>query len=101
MTDKGKSDFFQGMSKLNGTFFECLSVKIKEKDYGCLKRITNKKRYFTGICRRIPGSFPAGVIGSTLKNLKASAEGEKYEHTTMYPDFAKTARDEGFDCHDF
>lgn len=46
---------------------------------------------------QIAGSFPAGVIGSTLENLKASAEGEKYEHTIMYPDFAKTARDEGFD----
>ena len=44
---------------------------------------------------QITGSFPAGVIGSTLENLKASAEGEKYEYTTMYPDFAKTARDEG------
>ena len=47
---------------------------------------------------QITGSFPAGVIGSTLENLKASAAGEKYEHTIMYPDFAKTARDEGFNA---
>ncbi len=45
----------------------------------------------------ITGSFPAGIIGSTLENLKGSAQGENYEHTTMYPDFAKIARDEGFD----
>lgn len=45
----------------------------------------------------ITGSFPAGVIGSTLENLKSAAEGENYEHTTMYPEFAKTAREEGFD----
>ena len=45
----------------------------------------------------ITGAFPAGVIDTTLENLKASAEGENYEHTTMYPDFAKTAREEGFD----
>ena len=45
----------------------------------------------------ITGGFPAGVIGSTLDNLKASAAGENYEHTSMYPDFAKTAKDEGFD----
>jgi len=45
----------------------------------------------------ITGSFPAGVIGSTLENLKASAAGENYEHTQMYPGFAKTARGEGFD----
>ncbi|MBW1798417.1 MAG: rubrerythrin family protein [Deltaproteobacteria bacterium] len=44
----------------------------------------------------VTASFPAGVIGSTLENLKASAAGEHYEHTEMYPGFAKTARDEGF-----
>jgi len=45
----------------------------------------------------ITGAFPAGVIGSTLENLKDSAEGEHYEQTVMYPEFAKTAREEGFD----
>ncbi len=45
----------------------------------------------------ISASFPAGVIGSTLENLKAAAAGEEYEHTSMYPEFAKTAREEGFD----
>jgi rubrerythrin len=44
----------------------------------------------------ISGTFPAGVIGTTLDNLKEAAEGEKYEHTQMYPGFAKTAREEGF-----
>lgn len=43
----------------------------------------------------IAASFPAGVIGTTLENLKASAAGEHYEHTIMYPDFAKVAKDEG------
>ena len=46
----------------------------------------------------ITGAFPAGVIGSTLENLKESAGGENYEHTTMYPEFAKTARQEGFEA---
>lgn len=45
----------------------------------------------------ITGSFPAGVIGSTLENLKEAAGGEHYEHTEMYPGFAKTAREEGFE----
>jgi len=44
----------------------------------------------------ITGAFPAGVIDSTLENLKGSAAGENYEHTEMYPGFAKIARDEGF-----
>jgi rubrerythrin len=46
----------------------------------------------------ITGGFPAGVIGSTLENLKASAAGEHYEQTEMYPGFAATAREEGFDA---
>ena len=45
----------------------------------------------------ITGSFPAGVIGTTLDNLKAAAAGEHYEQTEMYPGFAKVARTEGFD----
>ncbi|MBI9086167.1 MAG: rubrerythrin family protein [Desulfobacterales bacterium] len=46
----------------------------------------------------ITGAFPAGVVGSTLENLKAAAAGEHYEHTEMYPDFAKIARGEGFEA---
>ena len=45
----------------------------------------------------ITASFPAGVIGNTLENLKAAAAGEHYENTEMYPDFAKAAEKEGFD----
>jgi rubrerythrin len=37
------------------------------------------------------------AIGDTEKNLKSAVEGETYEYTQMYPGFAKTARDEGFD----
>ena len=44
----------------------------------------------------ISGSFPAGIVGSTLDNLKESAAGENHEHTEMYPEFAVTAREEGF-----
>lgn len=36
-------------------------------------------------------------IGDTEKNLKSAVEGETYEYTQMYPGFARTARDEGFD----
>ena len=41
-------------------------------------------------------SFPAGIIGNTLQNLEASAAGENYEYTEMYPEFAKIAVDEEF-----
>ena len=36
-------------------------------------------------------------IGDTKANLKAAAEGENYEWTSMYPEFGKTAREEGFE----
>ena len=38
-----------------------------------------------------------GAIPSTEENLKAAAEGENYEWTDMYAEFAKTAKEEGFD----
>ena len=38
-----------------------------------------------------------GEISSTEENLKAAADGENYEWTDMYDEFAKTAREEGFD----
>jgi len=44
----------------------------------------------------IVAAYPAGVIGDTKKNLEAAAAGEKTEWTTLYADFAKDARDEGF-----
>ncbi len=57
------------------------------------------KRFFKfleGGDLEITETFPAGKIGSTLENLKAAAAGEEYEWTTMYPEFAKIAREEGF-----
>ena len=44
----------------------------------------------------ISGAFPAGTVGATVDNLKAAAAGEHYEHTEMYPGFAKVAEQEGF-----
>lgn len=38
-----------------------------------------------------------GLIGNTAKNLEEAAKGENYEWTTMYKEFAATAREEGFD----
>jgi rubrerythrin len=45
----------------------------------------------------ITAAYPAGVIGTTAENLKASADGENEEWTVLYLDAEKTARDEGFD----
>ncbi|MEN6325302.1 MAG: rubrerythrin [Syntrophomonas sp.] len=38
-----------------------------------------------------------GAVPSTEENLLAAAEGENEEHTSMYPEFEKIAREEGFD----
>ena len=36
-------------------------------------------------------------VGATEDNLRSAIAGETYEYTEMYPGFARTARDEGFD----
>lgn len=53
-------------------------------------------KFLTGGEAEITASFPAGVIGSTLENLRAAAAGEHYENTQMYPEFADVAEKEGF-----
>lgn len=44
----------------------------------------------------VTSAFPSGIIGATLDNLDAAAEGENFEHTQLYPEFAKVAAGEGF-----
>ena len=39
-----------------------------------------------------------GELGNTKENLLAAAQGENYEWTEMYLEFAKTAREEGFEA---
>jgi rubrerythrin len=59
------------------------------------------KRFFMflkGSDLEITGAFPAGVIGSTVENLKAAAAGEHHEQAELYPGFAGIAREEGFDA---
>jgi rubrerythrin len=59
------------------------------------------KRFFSflqGGEVEVAAAFPAGVVGTTAENLKAAAAGEHYEHTTMYPGFAKVAREEGLEA---
>jgi rubrerythrin len=43
----------------------------------------------------IRAAYPAGNLGSTAENLLAAAEGEKMEWGTLYPDFRRTAEEEG------
>lgn len=44
----------------------------------------------------ITASYPAGIIKDTRSNLEAAAAGENLEWTTLYSDFGRIAKDEGF-----
>lgn len=44
----------------------------------------------------ITATYPAGIVGTTLENLKAAAMGENEEWTDLYPTFANVAKEEGF-----
>ena len=53
-------------------------------------------KFLEGGDAEITATFPAGAIKSTLDNLYQAAEGEQHEHEVLYPDFARIAREEGF-----
>jgi len=53
-------------------------------------------KYLEGGDVTIEATYPAGKIGTTRENLLAAAEGEKMEWVTLYPEFERVAREEGF-----
>ncbi len=78
----------EGYEQIAGIFLETAD---NEKEHA--------KRFFKfleGGEVQVSAYFPAGTIGNSEENLKAAAAGENYEHTTMYPEFAKIADEEGF-----
>jgi rubrerythrin len=78
----------EGYEQINGVFSETAD---NEKEHA--KRLF---KFLEGGEAQIQASYPAGMIGDTKSNLKEAAAGENYEQTTMYPEFARTADDEGF-----
>lgn len=78
----------EGFEQIAGVFLE---TAANEKEHA--------KRFFEFLAGgevEITAAYPAGIIGDTKTNLKASADGEKMEWSTLYPDAEKAARDEGF-----
>jgi len=78
----------EGLEQISAIFAE---TALNEKEHA--------KRFFKfseGGMVEITAMYPAGKIGTTLENLKASAEGENEEWTELYPEFAKIAKEEGF-----
>lgn len=53
-------------------------------------------KYLEGGDVEITAVYPAGMIRDTKANLEEAAAGENLEWTTLYSDFAKVAKDEGF-----
>ncbi len=79
----------EGLVQISAVFAETAE---QEKEHA--------KRFFKfleGSDLEITETFPAGKIGTTLENLKAAAAGEEHEWSQLYPEFAKVAREEGFE----
>jgi len=108
-TEKNLLKAFAGESQARNRYTYYAS-KAKQEGYVQIQSIFEEtanhekehaKRLFkylqSGEELEVTAAFPAGTIGTTVENLKAAAAGENYEHTTMYPEFAVKAREEGFD----
>lgn len=91
---KMRYEYFAKQAKKEG--LEQISAIFEET---AINEKAHAKRFFKfleGGMVEITASYPAGVIGSTLENLKAAAEGENEEWTELYPEFARIAEEEGF-----
>jgi len=92
---RNRYTYFAGKAKKEG-FEQIAAIFAETSD----QESEHAKRFFKfleGGTAEITASFPAGVIGSTIENLKAAAAGEQHEWTDLYPNFAKVAQSEGFD----
>ncbi len=77
-----------GLEQISGIFTE---TALNEKEHA--KRFF---RFLEGGNLEITAYYPAGIIGTTMENLKAAAAGENEEWTELYPEFANVAEQEGF-----
>jgi len=92
---RNRYTYFAGKAKKEG--FEQISQIFEETANQEKEHANRIFKFLDGGEVEIQAAFPAGVIGSTAENLKASAGGEHYEWESMYPEFAKVAREEGFE----
>ena len=107
-TEKNLLKSFAGESQARNRYNFFASVAKKE-GYKQIEAIFNETadnekehakkffKYLEGGGVEITATYPAGSIDTTLNNLKASADGENEEHTILYPEFAKIAKEEGFE----
>ena len=93
-TEKNLMEAFAGESQARNkyTYFASVAKKQGYEQIADLffKTADNEKEHAKLWFKELNG------IGDTAENLLAAAEGENYEWTDMYEDFAKTAEEEGF-----
>ena len=106
-TEKNLLAAFAGESQARNRYTYAASVARKEgyEQIAAIFQETadNEKEHaklFFGLLEggeaEILASYPAGVIGDTAANLRAAADGENFEWSTLYKGFAETALEEGF-----
>lgn len=91
---RNRYTYFAGQAKKEG--YEQIAAIFLETADNEKEHAERLFKFLEGGEAEITASFPAGVIGNTLENLKAAAAGENFEHSKMYPEFAKAAEEEGF-----
>lgn len=92
---RNRYTYFASKAKKEG--YEQISAIFEETANQEKEHAKRLFKFLEGGDVRVSAEFPAGIIGPTLQNLKAAAAGENHEYTKMYPGFAQTAREEGFD----
>ncbi len=92
---RNRYTFFASKAKAEG--FVRISAIFEETANHEREHAKRLFKFMTGGTQDVADAFPFGVIGSTAENLMGSAGGEHHEAYSMYPDFAKIAKEEGFD----
>lgn len=91
---RNRYTFFASQAKKEG--YEQIAAIFSETADNEKEHAERIFKFLVGGDVEIAAAFPAGIIGNTVENLKSAANGEHYENTTMYPEFAKIAEEEGF-----
>ncbi|GHV25655.1 rubrerythrin [Spirochaetia bacterium] len=91
---RNKYTFWAGAAKKDG--FVQISNSFTETAAQEKEHAERFFKFLEGGDVTIEESFPAGLIGKTTDNLAAAAAGEDHEWKKLYPEFAKTAKAEGF-----
>jgi len=91
---RNRYEFFAGIAKKEG--YEQIAAIFMETSNNEKEHAKRYFKFLEGGITEITVMYPAGIIGTTIENLKAAAEGEHEEWTNLYPHYADIAKKEGF-----